>query len=100
MRLFLFNLALVSCSLFVFSVTAGAHPHNSGEMHHGPSLENYQIEMDFSSNNLLQDGSISNIKIAVKNKANKAKTVTKKIKNKTIQKNEQIQKQQKNKASK
>jgi len=100
MRLFLFNLALVSCSLFVFSVTAGAHPHKSGEMHHGPSLENYQIEMDFSSNNLLQDGSISNIKIAVKNKANKAKSVTKKIKNKTIQKNEQIQKQQKNKASK
>jgi len=100
MRLFLFNLALVSCSLFVFSVTAGAHPHKSGEMHHGPSLENYQIEMDFSSNNLLQDGSISNIKIAVKNKANKAKSVTKKNKNKTIQKNEQIQKQQKNKASK
>ena len=95
MRLFLFNLALVSCSLFVFSVTAGAHPHKSGEMHHGPSLENYQIEMDFSSNNLLQDGSISNIKIAVKNKANKAKSVTKKNKNKTIQKNEQIQKQQK-----
>ncbi len=95
MRLFLFNLALVSCSLFVFSVTAGAHPHKSGEMHHGPSLENYQIEMDFSSNNLLQDGSISNIKIAVKNKANKAKSVTKKNKNKTIQKNDQIQKQQK-----
>ena len=95
MRLFLFNLALVSCSLFVFSVTAGAHPHKSGEMHHGPSLENYQIEMDFSSNNLLQDGSISNIKKAVQNKANKAKSVTKKNKNKTIQKNEQIQKQQK-----
>ena len=95
MKLFLFNLALVSCSLFVFSVTVGAHPHKSGEMHHGPSLENYQIEMDFSSNNLLQDGSISNIKIAVKNKANKAKSVTKKIKNKTIQKNEQTQKQQK-----
>lgn len=100
MRLFLFNLALVSCSLFVFSVTAGAHPHKSGEMHHGPSLENYQIEMDFSANNLIPDGSTSKIKIAVKNKANKAKSVTKKNKNKTIQKNEQIQKQQKNKASK
>jgi hypothetical protein len=95
MRLFLFNLALVSCSLFVFSVTAGAHPHKSGEMHHGPSLENYQIEMDFSANNLIPDGSTSKIKIAVKNKANKAKSVTKKNKNKTIQKNDQIQKQQK-----
>ena len=95
MRLFLFNLALVSCSLFVFSVTAGAHPHKTGEMHHGPSLENYQIEMDFSANNLIPDGSTSKIKIAVKNKANKAKSVTKKNKNKTIQKNDQIQKQQK-----
>ena len=95
MRLFLFNLALVSCSLFVFSVTAGAHPHKSGEMHHGPSLENYQIEMDSSANNLIPDGSTSKIKIAVKNKANKAKSVTKKNKNKTIQKNDQIQKQQK-----
>ena len=95
MRLFLFNLALVSCSLFVFSVTAGAHPHKSGEMHHGPSLENCQIEMDFSANNLIPDGSTSKIKIAVKNKANKAKSVTKKNKNKTIQKNDQIQKQQK-----
>ena len=95
MRPFLFNLALVSFSLFIFSVTADAHPHKSGKMHHGPSLENYQIEMDFSANNLIQDGSIPNIKIAVKNKANKAKSVTKKIKNKTIQKNEQIQKQQK-----
>ena len=95
MRLFLFNLALVSCSLFVFSVTAGAHPHKSGEMHHGPSLENYQIEMNFSANHLINDGSTSNIKIADKNKANKAKSETKQIKNKTMQKNEQIQKQQK-----
>ena len=95
MRFFLFNLALVLCSLFVFSVTAGAHPHKSGEMHHGPSLENYQIEMDFSANHLIEDGSTPNTKIADKNKANKAKSGTKQIKNKTIQKNEQIQKQQK-----
>jgi hypothetical protein len=95
MRPFLLNLVLVSCSLFIFSVTAGAHPHKSGEMHHGPSLENYQIEMNFSSKPLTKGGSTSNIKIAGINKANKAKSETKQIKNKTIQKNEQIQKQQK-----
>ena len=100
MRLFLFNLALVSCSLFVFSVTAGAHPHKSGEMHHGPSLENYQIEMDFSANNLIPDGSTSKIKIAVKNKANKAKSVTKKIKIKPFKKTIKYKNNKKNKASK
>ena len=95
MRAFLFNLALVSCSLFVFSVNADAHPHKSGEMHHGPSLENYQIEMNFSASHLTQDDSTPNIKLAAKNETNKAKSETKQIKSKTIQKNEQIQKQQK-----
>ena len=95
MRPFLLNLVLVSCSLFVFSVTAGAHPHKSGEMHHGPSLENYQIEINFSASHLTQDGSTPNIKLAAKNEANKAKSETKQIKSKTIQKNEQIQKEHK-----
>ena len=95
MRPFLLNLVLVSCSLLVFSVTAGAHPHKSGEMHHGPSLENCQIEINFSASHLTQDGSTPNIKLVAKNEANKAKSETKQIKSKTIQKNEQIQKQQK-----
>ena len=97
MRPFLLNLVLVSCSLFVFSVTAGAHPHKSGEMHHGPSLENYQIEMNFSANHLINDGSTSNIKIADENKANKAKSETKQIKNKTIQKKNKYKNNKKNK---
>jgi len=50
MRAFLLNLALVSCSLFIFSVNANAHPHKPGVIHHGPSLESYKIEFDFSSN--------------------------------------------------
>ena len=95
MRAFLFNLALVSFSLFIFSVTANAHPHKSGVIHHGPSLESYQIELDFSSNHWVQDDPGSNIKVAKKNKNAKAITGTKKNKNKTTQKNEQIQKQQK-----
>ena len=95
MRAFLFNLALVSCSLFVFSVTADAHPHKSGVIHHGPSLESYQIEVDFSSNRLVQDDPGANIKVAKKNKNDKAITGTKPNKNKTMQKSQQIRKQQK-----
>ena len=95
MRAFLFNLALVSCSLFVFSVNADAHPHKLGVIHNGPSLESYQIEVDFSSNRLVQDDSGANIKVAKKNKNDKAITGTKPNKSKTIQKNQRIRKQQK-----
>ena len=95
MRAFLFNLVLVSCSLFIFSVNADAHPHKSGVIHHGPSLESYQIEVDFSSNRLVQDDSGANIKVAKKNKNDKAITGTKPNKSKTIQKNQRIRKQQK-----
>ena len=95
MRHFIFNLALVSCSLFVFSITADAHPHKLGEMNHGPSLESYQIELDFSSNRWVQDDPGTNIKVAKKNKNDKAITGTKPNKNKTIQKSQRIRKQQK-----
>ena len=95
MRHFIFNLALVSCSLFVFSITADAHPHKLGEMNHGPSLESYQIELDFSSNHWVQDDPGANIKVAKKNKNDKAITGTKPNKSKTIQKSQRIRKQQK-----
>ena len=95
MRAFLFNLALVSFSLFIFSVTANAHPHKSGVIHHGPSLESYQIELDFSSNHWVQDDPDSNIKVAKKNKNDKAITGTKPNKSKAMQKSKRIRKQQK-----
>ena len=95
MRAFLFNLALVSCSLFVFSVTADAHPHKSSVIHHGPSLESYQIELDFSSNRWVHDDPGTKIKVAEKNKNDKAITGTKPNKSKTIQKSQRIRKQQK-----
>ena len=95
MRAFLFNLVLDSCSLFVFSVNADAHPHKSGVIHHGLSLESYQIELDFSSNHWVQDDPDSTIKVAKKNKNDKAITGTKPNKSKTIQKNQRIRKQQK-----
>ena len=40
---------LVLFSLVIFSGTAGAHPHELGKMGHGPSLENYQIDLDFTT---------------------------------------------------
>ena len=95
MRSFLFNLALVSFSLFIFSVTADAHPHKSSVIHHGPSLESYQIELDFSSNRWVQDDPGANIKVAKKNKNDKAITGTKPNKSKTMQKSQRIRKQQK-----
>jgi ABC-type uncharacterized transport system substrate-binding protein len=95
MRHFVFNLALVSCSLFVFSITADAHPHKLGEMNHGPSLESYQIELDFSAKRMMPDRSTSNIKLADKNKGDKKVIAKKPNKNKTMQKNQQIRKQQK-----
>ena len=95
MRAFLFNLSLVLSSLFVLSVTADAHPHKSGVIHHGPSLESYQIELDFSSNHWVQDDPGSNIKVAEKNKNDKGITSTKPNKSKTRQKSQRIRKQQK-----
>ena len=93
MKLFLFNLASILCLLFIFSVTASAHPHKSGEINHGPSLENYQIELSFSKEHLMSDGSKPNVKIATKNK--KTDPVTKPDKNKTTLDKEQTQNQQK-----
>lgn len=93
MRLFLFNLASILCLLFIFSVTASAHPHKSGKINHGPSLENYLVELSFSTEHLMSDGSKSNVKIATKNK--KTDPGTKPDKNKTTLDKEQTQNQQK-----
>ena len=90
MRPFMFNFFLINFSLFIFLVTANAHPHKSGEMNHGPSLENYQIELSFSTKYLMPSGSKSNINIA-----NKRDLGTKPVKNKITLDKEQTQKKQK-----
>ena len=64
-------------------------------MNHGPSLESYQIELDFSAKHMMPDRSTSNIKLADKNKGNKKVIAKKPNKSKTMQKNQQIRKQQK-----
>ena len=64
-------------------------------MNHGPSLESYQIELDFSGKHMTPDRSTLNIKLADKNKGNKKVIAKKPNKNKTMQKNQPIRKQQK-----
>ena len=64
-------------------------------MNHGPSLESYQIELGFSAKRMMPDRSASNIKLADKNKGDKKVIAKKPNKSKTIQKNQQIKKQQK-----
>ena len=68
MRSLFVNLTLFSCSSLFFSIAAEAHPHKSGEIHHGSSLENYQVELDFSKENSVENGSALNIKAAGKDK--------------------------------
>ena len=64
-------------------------------MNHGPSLESYQIELDFSAKHMMPGRSTSNIKLADKNKGSKKVIAKKPNKSKTIQKNQRIRKQQK-----
>ena len=88
---------LISCSLFIFSGTAGAHPHELGKMNHGPSLESYQINHDFSANRLAKDWSKPNIALATKSKSDERVRDENRDKSKTHPENQQIRKQQKQK---
>ena len=46
---------LIPCLLFIFLGTASAHPHKSGQSDHGPSLENYLTELDFTTSNVIKE---------------------------------------------
>jgi hypothetical protein len=46
---------LIPCLLFLFLGTASAHPHKSGQSDHGPSLENYLIDLDFTIGNIVKE---------------------------------------------
>ena len=71
MKPLVFYLSLVLCFFFIFSKTADAHPHTLGTINHGPSLETYNIQIDFSSNKTNSGEKRFNIKLADKNKDNK-----------------------------
>ena len=46
---------LIPCLLFLCLGTASAHPHKSGQSDHGPSLENYLIDLDFTIDNIVKE---------------------------------------------
>ena len=46
---------LIPCLFFIFLGTASAHPHKSGQSDHGPSLENYLTELDFTIGNVIKE---------------------------------------------
>ena len=100
MRSLNFYWILISCSLFIFSGTAGAHPHELGKMDHGPSLESYQVDTDFSANHLTKDWSEPNIALAAKSKNDKRFRDKNPDENKIRPESQQIRKQQKQKEQK
>lgn len=70
MRLGVSYWILIMFSLLVFSGTAGAHPHELGNVDHGPSLDSYQIGPDFTT--ATKDWHDQNITLAKKNKGKKS----------------------------
>ena len=54
MKLFAYCI-LIPYLLFLFWGTASAHPHKSGQSDHGPSLENYLIDLDFTIGNVVKE---------------------------------------------
>ena len=46
---------LIPCLLFLCLGTASAHPHKSGQSDHGPSLENYLTDLNFTTGNVIKE---------------------------------------------
>ena len=67
---------LIPCLLFLCLGTASAHPHKSGQSDHGPSLENYLIDLDFTVGNIIKEQK-KQIIIFSKNGKNKKSTIIK-----------------------
>ena len=63
---------LIPCLLFLCLGTASAHPHKSGRSDHGPSLENYLTDLDFTTGNDIKEQKKQIIIFSkhVKNKSN------------------------------
>ena len=92
---------LILSSLVIFSGTVGAHPHELGKMDHGQSLESYQIELDFATDESTKSWHDSNITLAKKDqnatssKSNKSVWTKKLDKLETVKENrDQKQKEQ------
>lgn len=73
-------LILLSFSFVIFSGTAGAHPHELGKIDHGPSLESYQVDLDFTTNDSSKSWHYSIITLAKKDKDENSTKIDKSVK--------------------
>ena len=83
---------LVLFSLVIFSGTAGAHPHELGKMDHGPSLENYQIDLDFTTGDTTKSRHDPDITLAKKDQSEDGRKIDQSVRTKKIDKLEKIKK--------
>ena len=77
---------LVLFSLVIFSGTAGAHPHELGKMDHGPSLENYQIDLDFTTAGTAKSWRDPDITLAKKDQSENRRKSDKSVRAKKLDK--------------
>ena len=86
---------LIPFSLLIFSGTANAHPHELGKINHGPSLESYQIGLDFTTDLSTKNWYDPNITIAEKDKARKDSKIDRVVRHEKVEKNKRFQKNKK-----
>lgn len=77
---------LVLFSLVIFSGTASAHPHELGKMNHGPSLEDYQIGLDFTKSSTTKSWHDPDITLAKKNQSENRRKSDKSVRAKKLDK--------------
>ena len=77
---------LVLFSLVIFSGTASAHPHELGKMDHGPSLEDYQIGLDFTKSSTTKSWHDPDITLAKKDQSENRRKSDKSVRAKKLDK--------------
>ena len=69
MKLYISYCICISLSLVIFTGAVGAHPHKNGDLNHGPSLENYQTDFNFTIERSPKRGLDTEIIFANKNQS-------------------------------
>ena len=77
---------LILFSLVIFSGTAGAHPHELGKLDHGPSLDSYQVDLDFTINHSTKGWHAPDIILAKKDQSENGSKSDKSVRDKKLDK--------------
>ena len=81
---------LLSFFFVIISRTAGAHPHELGKMDHGPSLESYQVNLDFTTNGSTKGGHNPGTTLAQKDQTDDTSKRNKSVRTKELDKLEEV----------